>query len=115
MNFDVKEVDRLLTTTRSVRRKLDLARQVSNDVLFELIDVAEQAPSGSNQASRRWLIVRDERVKKELAEIYRDAGSALLGAMSRTEAGARTTTQKVFSSAGHLAVHLERVPALVIL
>lgn len=115
MTFNVTEVDRLLTTTRTVRKKLDLDRDVPTELLVQMIDIAEQAPSGSNQASRRWIIVRDQRVKKELAEIYRDAGSALLGAMGQTEAGARTTTQRVFSSAGHLAVNLERVPALVIL
>ena len=115
MTFDVNEVDRLLTTTRSVRKKLDLERPVSNDVLLDLIDIAEQAPSGSNQASRRWLIVRDERVKKGLAELYRDVGFPLLAALSRTEAGARTTSQRVFSSTEHLAMNLERMPALVIL
>jgi len=115
VTFDVAEVDRLLTTTRSVRKKLDLERDVPTDLILELIDVAEQAPSGSNQASRRWLIVRDEHLKKELAEIYRAAGSGLFEAMSQTDAGAQTTAQRVFSSAGHLAMNLERVPALVML
>src|SRR5258705_13489596 len=84
--FDVGQVDRLLTTTRSVRRRLDFERDVANDLLLEMIDVAEQAPSGSNQASRRWLIIRDAVTKKELAEIYREAGSGLFDAMSQTEA-----------------------------
>lgn len=115
MPFDVAQVDRLLTTTRTVRKKLDFDREVPNDLLLQLIDIAEQAPSGSNQASRRWLIVRDPAVKKELAEIYRDAGSGLLQALAQTKAAAQTTTQKVFSSAGFLAENLERSPALVIL
>ena len=72
MTFDVAEVDRLLTTTRSVRKKLDFEREVPNQLLLDLIDIAEQAPSGSNQASRRWLIVRSGRIKRELAELYRD-------------------------------------------
>jgi nitroreductase len=115
MAFDVAEVDRLLTTTRTVRKHLDLDRPVADATLLELIDVAEQAPSGSNQASRRWLVVRDPATKKELAELYRAGAGGLLRAMAETPAGADSTTQKVFSSAGHLAENLERVPALVLL
>jgi nitroreductase len=115
MPFDVAEADRLLTTTRTVRRHLDLDREVDVETLLELIDVAEQAPSGSNQASRRWLIVRDAGVKKELAELYRAAGGALLSQMAATPAGGAETTQRVLSSAAYLAENLERVPALVLL
>jgi nitroreductase len=115
MPFDVAETDRLLTTTRTVRKHLDLEREVDEATLLELIDIAEQAPSGSNQASRRWLIVRDPAVKKELAELYRAAGGTLLRAMAETPAGGDATTQRVFSSADHLAQNLERVPALVLL
>jgi nitroreductase len=114
MAFDVDQVDRLLTTTRTVRKKLDFERDVPTDLLLDLIDVAEQAPSGSNQASRRWLIIRDPSTKKELAEIYRDAG-AVLRTLAGTGAAAGNTTQKVFSSAAFLAENLERAPALVIL
>lgn len=114
MTFDVDQVDHLLTTTRAVRKKLDFDRDVTNELLLHLIDVAEQAPSGSNQASRRWLIVREAATKKELAEIYR-AGATGLQALARTEAAAPTTAQKVFGSAAFLADNLERAPALVIL
>jgi nitroreductase len=115
VSFDVAEVDRLLTTTRAVRRKLDLETDVPTELLMELIDVAEQAPAGSNQASRRWLIVRDEQLKKELAEIYRACVRPLLGAVAGTPAASGTTTRRVFGSAAHLADNLERVPALVVL
>jgi nitroreductase len=115
MPFDVAEADRLLTTTRTVRRHLDLERDVDAATLLELIDVAEQAPSGSNQASRRWLIVRDPAMKKELAELYRAAGGRVLRAMAESPAGGDPTTRRVFSSADHLAQNMERVPALVLL
>ena len=58
--FDLNQVDRLLTTTRAVRKRLDLERWVSDELLFECIDLAEQAPTGGNDASRRWMVVRDQ-------------------------------------------------------
>jgi nitroreductase len=115
MAFDIAEVDRLLTTTRTVRKHLDLERAVPDSTILELIDIAEQAPSGSNQASRRWLVVRDPATKKELAELYRAAGGGVLRAMAETPAGGNETTRRVFSSADHLAQNLEHVPALVLL
>lgn len=113
MDLDLRQVDHLLSTTRAVRKRLDLDRVVSDDVLLRCIDLAEQAPSGSNQAGRRWLIVRDAAIKKELAELYRDAG---MDAMRRLESRTRDEAKRrVFGSAIHLAENLERVPALVIL
>ncbi|HZE65627.1 MAG TPA: nitroreductase family protein [Sporichthyaceae bacterium] len=115
MPFNIAEADRLLTTTRTVRKGLDLEREVDVATLLELIDVAEQAPSGSNQASRRWVIIRDPAVKKELAELYRDAAGNVFGRMAATPAAGDNTTQRVFSSGGYLAENLEHVPALVLL
>ena len=50
--FDLAQVDRLLTTTRAVRKRLDFTREVTDELLFECIDLAEQAPTGSNDAVR---------------------------------------------------------------
>ena len=61
--FDLNQVDRLLTTTRAVRKRLDFERWVSDELLFECIDLAEQAPTGGNDASRRWMVVRDQDIK----------------------------------------------------
>ena len=44
--FDLQQVDRLLTTTRAVRKRLDFERDVSDELLFECIELAEQAPTG---------------------------------------------------------------------
>ncbi|MEA2532527.1 MAG: hypothetical protein QOJ93_338 [Actinomycetota bacterium] len=115
MTFDVPEIDRLLTTTRAVRKRLVFDRDVPDDVLLRMIDVAEQAPSGSNQASRRWLVIRDHGIKKEIAGLYRDAGAGLLRGLADAPAAGDDQAQKVFSSALHLAENLERVPVLVIL
>ena len=76
--FDLEQIDHLLSTTRTVRKRLDFERPVADDVLLHMIDLAEQALSGSNQHSRRWLIIRDAGLKKQIAELYRDAGIAAL-------------------------------------
>ena len=74
MAFPTDETDRLLSTTRSVRRRLDLEREVPEELLLDCIDLAEQAPTGGNQTSRRWLIIRDPDTKAALADLYREAG-----------------------------------------
>ena len=74
MQFNLEQIDTLLSTTRAVRRRLDLDRGVPDDILLRCIDLAEQAPSGGNIASRRWLIIRDPDIKARLAALYREAG-----------------------------------------
>lgn len=63
--------DEVLTTTRSVRKRLDLTRPVEREVLMECIDIAHQAPTGSNMQGWRWLFIDDPVKKKALADMYR--------------------------------------------
>ena len=65
--IDVDSVDHALTTTRAVRLRLDLEREVDNQIIYDCIDIAEQAPSGGNQGSRRWIVVRDPAIKERIA------------------------------------------------
>jgi len=74
MSFDLEQTDQLLSTTRAVRRRLDLDRNVPDDLLLRCIELAEQAPTGGDISSRRWLVVRDPEIKKKLADLYREAG-----------------------------------------
>ena len=74
MSGDSAAVDHVLRTTRSVRTRLDLDRPVSDESLFECIDLAEQALTGGNISSRRWMVVRDPATKAALADLYREAG-----------------------------------------
>ena len=67
---DLASVDGVLSTTRSVRLRLDLEREVPHDVVLDCIDVAEQGPGGGNQASRRWLVIRDPAQRQALGEMY---------------------------------------------
>src|SRR3954468_21403563 len=107
-------IDNVLATTRAVRRRLDLDRPVDNQLLLDCIDLAEQAPTGGNLGSRRWVIVRDQDVKDQLGALYRDA---VLPFMSEANARLRGTghpQERVMASAQHLAEHLAEVPAIVI-
>ncbi len=114
MDLDLASIDHALTTTRAVRLRLDLDRPVDPRILLDCIDIAEQAPTGGNQGSRRWVIVRDQAKKDRLAELYRaSAGQWMIDAHERLR-GSGHPNEKVMRSAAHLAEHLSEVPAIVI-
>lgn len=69
--LDLESVDHVLTTARSVRRKLDYARVVEPEVLFECINVCTQAPTGLGGESWRFVVVTDADKKLQLADVYR--------------------------------------------
>lgn len=111
---DLASVDGVLSTTRSVRLRLDLDRAVPNELLLDCIDIAEQGPGGGNQSSRRWLIVRDPDQKKRLSELYwESAGKWMVSARDKL-AGTEHRNTNVMRSAAHLAENLDKVPALLI-
>lgn len=113
MEFDLAQVDALLSTTRAVRKRLDLDREVPDDVLLECLQLAVQAPTGSNRQGWRWLVVRDAAKKQALADIYNRAGGEYLrSAAEAAEKG--TQTGRVMDSATFLAENLHRVPVMVI-
>ncbi len=108
----VEAVDRILSTTRAVRKRLDLGRPVEEAVLLECVGLAQQAPSAGNGQGWRFVIVTDPEVKSDLARLYRAGARDYL---DRALAGARDDqARRVFESAQFLAENLERVPALVI-
>ena len=114
MAFPVGETDRLLSTTRSVRRRLDLEREVPEDLLLDCIDLAEQAPTGGNQTSRRWLIIRDPDTKAALADLYREAGGDWIVENAERTAGTGHRNERTLDSGARLARNLQHVPAIVL-
>ena len=114
MAFPIGETDRLLSTTRSVRRRLDLEREVPEELLLDCIDLAEQAPTGGNQTSRRWLIVRDPDTKAALADLYREAGGDWIVENAKRIAGTGHRNERTLDSGAHLARNLQHVPAIVL-
>ena len=112
--FDLAETDRLLTTTRAVRKRLDLDRPVPREVILDCIRISQQAPTGSNQQGWRWLIVTDEDKKAALADMYRRGGSGYLAATRASLEPGQEQTGRVLDSAAYLAENIERAPVLVI-
>jgi nitroreductase len=110
--FDLHQVDRLLTTTRAVRKRLDFGRWVSDELLFECIDLAEQAPTGGNDASRRWMVVRDQDLKNQLGQLYAEVGTLFVDARGRLD-GTGHEKEKVVSSSAYLVENFAQASALV--
>ena len=110
--FDTAETDRLLSTTRAVRKRLDLDRPVPREVILDCLRLAVQAPTGSNAQKWRWLIVTDAAKRAELARIYNDSGRAYLQSAAGQDLDAQT--RRVYESALYLCEILDQVPVHVI-
>ena len=110
--FDLDQVDRLLTTTRAVRKRLDFDRSVSDELIFECIDLAEQAPTGGNDASRRWMVIRDQHLRDELGRLYAEVGSLFINARERLQ-GTGHGKEKVLDSGAYLVENYAKAPVLV--
>jgi nitroreductase len=114
-NFDLDEVDRLLSTTRSVRHRLDLDRPVDPSLVVDCIRLACYAPNASNAQSWRWLVIDDPAKKASIAEVYREAMTAPMEALlaEREQSGDRAMVRHS-KAVLYLGRVLERVPILVI-
>ncbi|MFC4495974.1 nitroreductase family protein [Streptomyces ovatisporus] len=112
--------DELLTTTRSVRKRLDMTRPVDPALVRECLEIALQAPSGSNAQRWHWLVLTDPEKRREIGALYRKSCRAYLdspGAAGRLYANdpARSQVQaRVNDSVAHLADRMGEVPVLVI-
>ncbi len=112
--FDLATVDRLLGTTRAVRKHLDLTRPVPREVILDCIRLSQQAPTGSNRQGWRWVVVGDARKRARLAEIYRAGGAEYLKVALAQVSPDDAQTRRVYDSALWLVDHLAEVPVHVI-
>jgi nitroreductase len=104
--------DELLSTTRAVRRRLDLDRPVEREVLLECVELATQAPSGSNSQRWHWLFVDDPDKKAALADLYNRVFSV---AYSPAALGnVDPAGERVRQSAQYLADHMHEVPVMLV-
>jgi len=109
--------DEVLTTTRSVRKRLDLDRPVERSVIEECLRIAQQAPSASNRQHWHFVVVTDAAKRKALGDLYLKA--RLEGQATRAARTFKTEEQasiypRVSSSADYLGERMGQVPALVV-
>jgi nitroreductase len=69
----IEDVNHILTTTRSVRRRLDLTRPVEPEVIQQCLEIAIQAPTGANIPQYYFIVVTDSERRANLADLYRKA------------------------------------------
>ena len=109
--LDLATVDRLLTTTRAVRRGLDLERPVSLATVRDCIRLARHAPAAENASLARWIVVHDPGVRARLAALY---ARGIPGIRARAAESTDESQHRVYASAEWLAANLARVPVLVV-
>ncbi|RNL61928.1 nitroreductase [Nocardioides marmoriginsengisoli] len=126
------DLTQVLTTTRSVRLRLDYDRPVPLDVVGECLQLALQAPTGGAAEDWRWLVVADPALKAELAALYfagydeyvyqplhgaagteDEAVAGRLGGVA-ADGSVNPRTQRILDGADHLARNIGRAPYLVI-
>lgn len=113
--FDTDTTDRLLSTTRSVRRRLDFDRPVDPEVLRDCVRLAAYAPNASNAQDWRWVIVTDSEKRVAVADHYR-AGIVppMQELLDRRRADGDVAGVRHSEAVLYLAERLHEVPALVI-
>ena len=118
--MDLTTVDKLLTTTRSVRKRLDLSRAVGPEVIEECLEIAIQTPTGGNSQGWHFFVVSDAEKRAKIGELYRKsfyiyAQSGQEQRKTRGE-GEQYEAQRlrVVKSAVYLANHMGEVPLMII-
>jgi nitroreductase len=110
--------DELLTTTRSVRKRMDLTRPVPLDVVEECLEIALQAPNGGMREGWHWIVVTDPQVRAQIGDFYRRSTESYLdNAAADPDRGAgigSAAMARVTSSTAYLAEHMGQVPVHVI-
>lgn len=106
--------DELLTTTRSVRRRLDLSRPVPRAVVEECLTIALQAPNGSNFQPWQWIVVDDAAKRRALQQVYADSIDEYARTVPSDARHASPDQQRIAESVYYLRDHLHEVPVLVI-
>jgi nitroreductase len=110
----------VLTTTRSVRKRLDFSRPVELAVVRECLEIALQAPSGSNRQGWHFLVVTDPERRAVIGEFYRRAVASYLeseGSAAKLFADVPERApiqQRIGDSVAYLGEHMGEAPVLVL-
>jgi len=115
--MDLASTDHLLTSTRSVRKRLDFSRPVPRDVIEKCLEIALQAPTGSNSQTWHFVVVTDAAKRAALADLYRQ-GWSVYTQLPRPELPADDPRAhqlpRVVESAQYLTDHLHEAPVMVV-
>jgi len=115
--MDIATVDHLLTTTRSVRKRLDFDRAVEPEIIQQCLEIAIQAPTGSNAQNWHFVVITDAEKRAQVGELYRQSFSIYAkarGSASGTPKATQEQMARVADSADYLAERMGEVPVLVI-
>jgi nitroreductase len=110
--MDLATVDKLLTTTRTVRKRLDLSRPVEPAIIQECLEIAIQAPTGGNIPRYHFVVVTDAAKRAALGAIYKRSYLEVYSPERQEET--RQTDPGLIDSANYLAEHMHEVPVLII-
>jgi nitroreductase len=116
--------DALLTTTRSVRKRLDFSHPVEPEVIRECLEAALQAPNGGNRQAWHFVVVADAEKRQALADIYRkgwERYKSLLAEQTKRAGGGHSlspdqlaTLMRILESSEYLAAHMQDAPVLLV-
>ncbi|MEU5883726.1 nitroreductase family protein [Spirillospora sp. NPDC047279] len=112
--------DELLTTTRTVRKRLDLTRPVPLELVRECLEIALQAPSGSNRQGWHWIAITEPELRERIADYYRRSldtyyrSGRSAASLYKDDPDRAATQRRVGDSSLHLADHMGEVPVLVL-
>ncbi len=115
--MDLASVDHALTTTRSVRKRLDFDRPVERDVIEECLEIALQAPSGSNRQGWHFMVITDEAKRNAIAAAYKELFTAYANSpqpVYEGDAARNAQQERVRDSATYLAENMHRCPVFII-
>lgn len=118
--MDLATVDKLLTSTRVVRKRLDFSRPVEKEVIEQCLEIAIQAPTGGNSQGWHFVVVTDADKRARIGELYRE--SFYIYARSSNEQAAtqgkgelyEKQQARVVKSAVYLAQHMAEAPVIMI-
>lgn len=113
--------DELLSTTRAVRKRLDADRPVPDDLVRECVAAAMQAPSGSNNMTMQFVVVREEEKRRAIGEVYRQCyeiykglDGIYVGSIEKPTEPEQAQQKRVQTSADFLGEHMGDAPVLVL-
>ena len=119
--MNLETVDHLLTTTRSVRKRLDFSRPVEPEIIERCLEIALQAPSSSNSQRWQFIVITDPEKRAKIAELYRTSYLSNIGPPNTNSpvepaAGGPSAAQiqRVRASSFYLAEHMHEVPVLIL-